>query len=74
MLKEFFMKKMLQSQLKGVPEAEQQKILAVVEKNPDLFMDIAKEVQERMKGGEDQMKAAMAVMKKHEHELRGLMK
>lgn len=73
MLKKFLMKKMLQSQLKGVPEAEQEKILNVIEKNPDLFTKIAKDVQERMKQGKDQMTATMEVMKENEAELRKIM-
>ncbi len=73
MFKNFLVKKMLKSQLKGVPEAEQEKLIAIIEKNPDLFMKIAQETQEAMKGGKDQMTAAMEVMKSHENELRSLM-
>ena len=74
MLKNFLMRKMLKSQLKGVPEAEQEKILNLIEKNPELFQKIAEETQEKMKGGMDQMKAAMEVMKSHEAELKDVMK
>lgn len=70
MLKEFLMKKMLQSKLKGVPEAEQEKILQIVEKNPELFQKIALEVQEKIKAGKDQMSATMEVIKSYEEELR----
>ncbi len=64
------MKKMLKSQMKGVPEAQQDQIIAAVEKNPELFQKIALETQERIKGGEDQMAAAMAVMQKYQAELK----
>jgi hypothetical protein len=37
------MKQMLKKQMKGVPEEQQEKIFAMVEKNPDFFMKIAKE-------------------------------
>lgn len=67
------MKQMLKRQLKGVPEAEQEKIFTMIQKNPKLFEDIAKKVQERMKSGMDQTSATMAVMKEHEAELRQLM-
>lgn len=73
MIKEFLMKQMLKRQLKGVPEAEQEKIFTMIQKNPKLFEDIAKKVQERMKSGMDQTSATMAVMKEHEAELRQLM-
>ena len=73
-IKSFLMKKMLKSQLKGVPEAQQDMIISAVEKNPKLFEDIAKEVQELTKQGKDQMSATMEVMRKHQSELQGLMK
>ena len=74
MIKEFLMKQMLKRQLKGVPEAEQEKIFTLIQKNPKLFEDIAKKVQERMKQGKDQMAATMEVMREHEGQLRELMK
>ena len=40
--------------MKGVPEAEQQKIFAAIEKNPDFFNNIAKEIKEKMDSGMDQ--------------------
>lgn len=73
MLKEFLMKKMLQSQLKNIPPAEREKILAMVEKDPNLFMRIAEEVKENMKGGKDQLAAATEVMQKHKDEIQKLL-
>jgi len=73
MLKNMLMKKMLKSQLKGVPEAEQEKILKVVSENPELFSKIAKEIQEKIKGGADQMSASMEVMGKYQNELKGIL-
>lgn len=74
MLKNFLMKQMIKRQMKGVSEAEQEKILAIVEKNPDFFTKIAAEIQEKMKNGKDQMAASMEVMRLHEKELRDIMK
>ena len=73
-IKSFLMKKMLKSQMKGVPEAQQDMIIGAVEKNPQLFENIAKEVQELMKSGKDQMSATMEVMRKHQAELQEVMK
>lgn len=74
-LKTFFLRKMLASKMKGVPQAEQDKIFDMIEKNPDLFQKIGTEVQEKMqKEGKDQMAAAMEVMQKHQDQLKGLMK
>ncbi len=68
------MKKMLKSKLQGVPEAEQEKLFAMVEKNPDFFANIAKEVEAEMKKGKSQMDATMEVVKKHQDALKGMLK
>ncbi len=68
------MKKMLASKLKGVPQDQQDKIFNAIENNPDLFQKIALEVQEKVKGGKDQMAASMEVMQKYQDELKGVMK
>lgn len=74
-LKTFFLKKMLASKMKGVPQSEQDKIFELIEKNPDLFQKIGTEVQEKMqKEGKDQMAAATEVMQKYKDQLQGLMK
>ena len=72
--KDLLLKKMLKSQLKGIPEDQQNKIIQAVEKNPKLFADIAAEVQTKIKGGQDQQAATMAVMMKYQKELQELMK
>lgn len=56
----------------GVPEAQIDMFISMMEKNPDLFKTIAEETQEKMKGGMSQMDASMQVMKKYEQELRKL--
>lgn len=73
MIQRFLMKRMLKSQLKGMPEDQQEKILALVEKNPDLFQKIAKEVQQKQKEGKDQMSATMVVMQKYQKDLQEAM-
>lgn len=72
-MKTFFMRKMLASKMKGVPQAEQDKIFNMLEKNPDFFQKIGTEIQEEMKKGKDQMSATQEVVKKYESELKGLM-
>lgn len=73
MFKNFLVKKIMKSQLKNLPKDQAEMIGAMVEKDPELFMKIAKEAQDLVKGGEDQMTAMMKVSKKYEKELRGLM-
>lgn len=67
------MKTMLKKQMKGVPEAEQERIFAMIEKNPDFFMKIAKDVQEKVSGGMSQQDAMMAVMKANETQMKEVM-
>lgn len=68
----FLMKAMLKKQMKGMPEEQQEYFLNLIEKNPDFFMKIATEVQEKTKGGMSQNDAMMFVMKAHEAELKAL--
>ena len=73
MIKDFLMKKMLKSQMKGMPEAEQEKMIKLVTENPELFQKIAVEMQAKIKEGKDQMTAAMEVMQAHQEELKKIM-
>lgn len=59
--------------MKDVPAAQRDQIMALVQKNPELFKKIGEEVERRTKGGEPQMKATMEVMKKYRTELSQLM-
>ena len=70
MFKNFLLRKMLQKQ--GMAEAQIDMLLDMMEKNPELFKTIAKEVEEKVKGGMDKTMAGMMVMKKHEDELKKL--
>lgn len=70
----FLMKKMMQSQLKGLPQEQQEMIMRAVEKEPKFFQEIAKEIQAKVKSGVDQQTASMTVMMKHKEKLRELMK
>lgn len=73
MIQKFLVRQALKMKMKDVPQEQQEQILALVEKNPDLFKKIGEEVDRRVKGGENQMKASMEVMKKYREELAGLM-
>ena len=70
MFKNFLLKKMLRTQ--GVPEAQIDMVIAMMEKNPDLFKKIAEEIQVKIKGGMDQQAASMEIMKKYQDELKKL--
>ena len=70
MFQNFLIRKMLRMQ--GVPPAQIEMFVAMIEKNPEFFKTIAAEIEEKVKGGMSQMDAGAAVMKKHEEELRKL--
>ena len=63
------MKQMLKRQMKGVPEAEQEKLLELITQNPEFFQNIAAEVDKKMKEGRPQMDAVMEVMRANQAEL-----
>lgn len=70
MIQNFLIRKMLRSQ--GVPEAQIEMLITIVEKNPELFKTIATEIQEKVTGGMSQQEAGLEVMKKYESELKKL--
>lgn len=71
-IKNFLMRKMMESKMKGIPQDQQEKMISMIEKNPELFQKIAMEMQEEMKKGKSEMDAAMAVMPKYKDELQKL--
>lgn len=71
--KNFMMRKLLEKQLKDAPSDQREMILTLLEKDPELFEKIAKEMQAEMKSGKDQMSAAMKVMPKYQTQIRALM-
>ena len=73
-IKGFLTKKMLESQLKHMPEEQRKLFLRMFEENPDLFESIAKEVKEKKKSGQDEMLAAAAVMRKYQPQMQELLK
>lgn len=69
-IKNYAVKKMLQSQLKDAPPEQKEMIMGLMEKNPKLFEQMAKEIQDEMKNnGNNQTAAAMKVLPKYQKEL-----
>ena len=73
MLQSFLIKSMLKKHLNGVPQEQQDKLFAFIENYPNFFMKIATEVQEKVKSGQSQQDAMMAVVESHKEELGKLM-
>lgn len=73
-LKQYALKKVLESQMKDAPPEQKEMILAMIEKDPSLFEKIAKEMQDELKrNGNNQMAAAMKVLPKYQKEILGAM-
>jgi hypothetical protein len=69
MIKEFLMKQAVKHGTKNLPKDQADMLQAAVEKNPDLFTKIAKEIDELKKSGKPEMYAALDIMKKYQKEL-----
>lgn len=70
MFKNFLIRKMLRTQ--GVPAEQIELFIKMMEKDPKLFEKIALEIQEKVKGGMDQMQAGSQVMQKYEQDIKKL--
>lgn len=56
----------------GVPAEQIELFIKMMEKDPKLFEKIALEIQEKVKGGMDQMQAGREVMQKYEQDIKKL--
>jgi hypothetical protein len=74
MVKEFLMRQVLSRELgkAGIPKAEQDKMIDMIIKHPELFQKIAEEAKQKIDGGMPQMQAMQEVMQAHKQELEGL--
>ena len=72
-IKDFFLNQALKYKMKDVPPEQRDKLIAVMEKNPEFFEKIGAEVKQRVKNGESEMVATMAVMRQHQAELQKIM-
>jgi hypothetical protein len=68
--KQLLLKKLMESKLKDMPAEQRDMIIAAVEKNPELFMQIAQETDAKVKSGMNQMTAAQQVFAAHQKELK----
>ena len=72
MIKEFLIKQAVKHGTKNLPKDQQEMLAKAVEKNPELFEKIAKEIEALKKSGKPEMYAALDVMKKYQNELQSL--
>lgn len=74
MFKQLLLKKLMESKLKDVPAEQRDMIVAAVEKDPELFMRLAQEIEAKTKSGMSQMDAAQRVFSAHQDELKRLLR
>ena len=72
-VKDFLARKVLERQMKHLPEGQREMFMRMFEEDPKLFETIAKEIKEKKDQGQDEMLAAMSVMKKYQSEMQALM-
>lgn len=72
MIKEFLLKQAVKRGTKNLPKEQADMLQVAVEKNPELFTKIAKEIEELKKQGKPEMYAALDVMKKYQKEMQAL--
>lgn len=72
-IKDFFVKKMLESKLKGLPADQREMITKLVQENPALFEKIGGEIKQKQKEGKSETAAAMEVMRKYQGEIQKVM-
>lgn len=73
MIKEFFLKQLLKSKLKNLPKDMQERFMGAIDRDPDFFTRISKEIDQEIKNGKSQMAASILVMKKHQNRFRELL-
>ena len=66
------MKQAVKYGTKDLPKEQADMLQAAVDKNPELFAKIAKEIDELKKQGKPEMYASLDVMKKYQKELQAL--
>ena len=70
MFNNFLMKKLLDAKLKDVPKEQRDKIMEIMERNPDLLKTIAEEAMQKTKEGKSQMEAIAEVIRSREEEVK----
>ena len=70
----FLLRQVAKFKMKDMPAGQREQLLGMLEKDPELMKKIGEEIDRRVKkGGEQQMKATMEVMKKYRTELAAVM-
>ena len=69
-LKRFITSQVLKRKLKHLPASQRAVLQTLLDKHPDIFERIAKDIEAKKKAGMDESLASVAVMRKYEPQLR----
>ena len=72
-IKSFITEKLIRAKMKGLPKAQQDMFIKLINENPELFKKIGDEVKALSKGGMSEMSATMQVMRTHQAEIQKAM-
>jgi mRNA-degrading endonuclease RelE of RelBE toxin-antitoxin system len=72
-IKDFLIKKMVQSKMKNLPKEQQDMIIALVSENPEFFKKIQAQIESKKKQGQNEQLAMMQVMRENQAEIQKLM-
>ena len=65
--------KVMENQLKNLPEGQREMVMNMIKENPDFFKKMSEEIETAVKGGKSQMAASMEVMRKYQGDLQKMM-
>lgn len=68
-VKDFFTKKLLERQMKNMPEDQKEMMVALIQDHPEFFEKIANEIKKKKAEGKGDAAATMEVMRKHQAQL-----
>jgi uncharacterized Fe-S cluster-containing radical SAM superfamily protein len=72
MLKNFLIKNFIKSKLKGVPDQEIDRIIEMVEKNPDFFKEMGEKLQQMTANGMSQEQAVQKIFAENRDKLQNI--
>ncbi len=72
MLKQFLVKQLIKSQLSKLPPEAQKMIMDIMEKNPELLMRMAQDMQAAKASGKSDQEAFVSLSEKYKDELQKL--
>lgn len=66
---QFIARKLMERQLKNLPEEQRTLIMAMFEKNPNFFKKMSEEIKAKTKAGKSEQQASLEVMMSHRQEM-----